>query len=162
MLTDLPEHELRAYRSSQTCPGDFDAFWTRTLAEARAAAASRTAGAHGAAATGADARAASGRLRGLSERVGQLQHVHRAGVAVQLGGQGEPRAAAGAPLRVPGRQVTRRSWRPERTTSRSPSSAPTRSHAAGEERGCAGGAPSSSHRARSASSPRVVVGDWTW
>jgi cephalosporin-C deacetylase len=37
VLTDLPEHELRAYRSSQTCPGDFDAFWTRTLAEARAA-----------------------------------------------------------------------------------------------------------------------------
>jgi hypothetical protein len=70
--------------------------------------------------------------------------------------------AAGAPLRVPGRQVTRRSWRPERATSRSPSSAPTRSHAAGEERGCAGGAPSSSHRARSASSSGVVAGDWTW
>ncbi len=67
--------------------------------------------------------------------------------------------AAGAPLRVPGRQVTRRSWRPQRATSRSPSSAPTRSHASGEERGCAGGAPSSSHRARSASSSGL---DWTW
>ena len=34
MYTDLPETELRAYRSSQADPADFDAFWADTLAEA--------------------------------------------------------------------------------------------------------------------------------
>ena len=34
MYTDLPEAELRAYRSTQADPGDFDAFWADTLAEA--------------------------------------------------------------------------------------------------------------------------------
>ncbi len=38
MFVDLPEAELRAYRSAQTDPADFDAFWDATLAEARAAA----------------------------------------------------------------------------------------------------------------------------
>jgi cephalosporin-C deacetylase len=36
-LTDLPLEELRAYRAEVTEPADFDAFWTRTLAAARAA-----------------------------------------------------------------------------------------------------------------------------
>jgi cephalosporin-C deacetylase len=36
VLTDLPEPELRAYRSSQTDPPDFDTFWASTLAETRA------------------------------------------------------------------------------------------------------------------------------
>jgi cephalosporin-C deacetylase len=36
MLTDLPEAELWAYRSAQTAPDDFDAFWRSTLDEARA------------------------------------------------------------------------------------------------------------------------------
>ena len=35
MYTDLPEAELRAYRSGQTDPGDFDAFWADTLAAAQ-------------------------------------------------------------------------------------------------------------------------------
>jgi cephalosporin-C deacetylase len=34
MYTDLPEAELRAYRSGQVDPVDFDAFWADTLAEA--------------------------------------------------------------------------------------------------------------------------------
>ncbi|WP_338145142.1 acetylxylan esterase [Cryobacterium serini] len=34
MYTDLPEAELRAYRSGQLDPADFDAFWAETLAEA--------------------------------------------------------------------------------------------------------------------------------
>lgn len=34
MLTDLTRDELPAYRSSQTLPADFDAFWAKTLAEA--------------------------------------------------------------------------------------------------------------------------------
>lgn len=38
MLTDLDEEGLRAYHSAQTRPADFDAFWARTLREARAAA----------------------------------------------------------------------------------------------------------------------------
>ncbi len=38
MYTDLPEDELRAYRSAQHDPADFDDFWRTTLAEARAAA----------------------------------------------------------------------------------------------------------------------------
>lgn len=38
MFVDLPEAELRAYRSAQTDPSDFDAFWRRTLAESRDAA----------------------------------------------------------------------------------------------------------------------------
>ena len=36
MHIDLPESELRSYRSSQREPEDFDAFWAKTLAEARA------------------------------------------------------------------------------------------------------------------------------
>ncbi|MFB9907535.1 acetylxylan esterase [Allokutzneria oryzae] len=35
MWVDLSEDELRAYRSSQTDPADFDAFWADTLAESR-------------------------------------------------------------------------------------------------------------------------------
>ena len=35
MNTDLDEAALRAYRSTQTEPDDFDDFWRRTLAEAR-------------------------------------------------------------------------------------------------------------------------------
>jgi cephalosporin-C deacetylase len=35
MYTDLSEPELRAYRSAQTAPLDFDEFWSRTLADAR-------------------------------------------------------------------------------------------------------------------------------
>lgn len=35
MHTDLPEAELRRYRSSQTEPEDFDAFWKETLRQAR-------------------------------------------------------------------------------------------------------------------------------
>ncbi|GAB3395273.1 acetylxylan esterase [Humibacter soli] len=35
MFTDLPERELRAYVSDQREPDDFDAFWERTLSEAR-------------------------------------------------------------------------------------------------------------------------------
>ena len=35
--TDLPEDQLRTYRSTQKEPGDFDAFWRTTLAESRAA-----------------------------------------------------------------------------------------------------------------------------
>ena len=38
MFVDLPEAELRAYRSSQLDPADFDSFWNATLAESRAAA----------------------------------------------------------------------------------------------------------------------------
>jgi cephalosporin-C deacetylase len=38
MFVDMPEADLRAYRSSQTDPADFDDFWARTLAESRAAA----------------------------------------------------------------------------------------------------------------------------
>ncbi len=38
MLVDLTEAELRDYRSAQTEPADFDAFWQQTLAESRAAA----------------------------------------------------------------------------------------------------------------------------
>ncbi|MFI2648527.1 acetylxylan esterase [Micromonospora fulviviridis] len=36
MYTDLPEAELRSYRSALLEPDDFDAFWADTLAEARA------------------------------------------------------------------------------------------------------------------------------
>jgi cephalosporin-C deacetylase-like acetyl esterase len=35
MFTDLPEAELREYRSSQADPDDFDSFWAGTLAESR-------------------------------------------------------------------------------------------------------------------------------
>lgn len=35
MYTDLTEEVLRAYRSSQSDPGDFDEFWQSTLADAR-------------------------------------------------------------------------------------------------------------------------------
>jgi len=38
MLTDLPEAELRTYRSTQAEPHDFDDFWRSTLAESRDAA----------------------------------------------------------------------------------------------------------------------------
>jgi len=38
MFIDLPEPALRTYRSAQTEPADFDAFWSETLAESRAAA----------------------------------------------------------------------------------------------------------------------------
>ncbi len=38
MFVDLPEAELREYRSAQADPADFDAFWGETLAESRAAA----------------------------------------------------------------------------------------------------------------------------
>ncbi|MFD9124295.1 acetylxylan esterase [Kitasatospora sp. NPDC059571] len=37
MHTDLTEPELRAYRSTQQAPADFDAFWAAALDEARAA-----------------------------------------------------------------------------------------------------------------------------
>ncbi|WP_408021426.1 acetylxylan esterase [Sinomonas humi] len=37
MYDDLPEDELRAYKSSQTCPDDFDSFWEETLEESRRA-----------------------------------------------------------------------------------------------------------------------------
>lgn len=37
MFVDLPEAELREYRSAQTDPADFDAFWARTIEESRAA-----------------------------------------------------------------------------------------------------------------------------
>ncbi|WP_307807013.1 acetylxylan esterase [Naasia sp. SYSU D00057] len=37
MIVDLPEAALREYRSEQTAPDDFDAFWQETLAESRAA-----------------------------------------------------------------------------------------------------------------------------
>jgi cephalosporin-C deacetylase len=37
VFTDVPEAELRAYRSSQVAPADFDEFWATTLAESRAA-----------------------------------------------------------------------------------------------------------------------------
>ncbi|MGT2461391.1 acetylxylan esterase [Sinomonas atrocyanea] len=37
MFNDLPEEELRVYRSSQTCPEDFDSFWAQTLEESRRA-----------------------------------------------------------------------------------------------------------------------------
>jgi cephalosporin-C deacetylase len=36
MWFDLPETELRSYRSAQTDPDDFDVFWEQTLAESRA------------------------------------------------------------------------------------------------------------------------------
>ncbi|MCX7522603.1 acetylxylan esterase [Microbacterium sp. STN6] len=36
MFVDMPEAELRAYRSSQNDPHDFDTFWADTLAESRA------------------------------------------------------------------------------------------------------------------------------
>jgi cephalosporin-C deacetylase len=36
MFVDLPESQLRSYVSDQNEPDDFDDFWTRTLAEARA------------------------------------------------------------------------------------------------------------------------------
>ncbi|WP_308466959.1 acetylxylan esterase [Rathayibacter soli] len=35
MFTDLPEPELRSYRSAQTDPEDFDAFWAETLQSSR-------------------------------------------------------------------------------------------------------------------------------
>jgi cephalosporin-C deacetylase len=35
MFTDLPEHELREYRSEQRDPDDFDAFWADTLQASR-------------------------------------------------------------------------------------------------------------------------------
>ncbi|MGS2618884.1 acetylxylan esterase [Micromonospora sp. LZ34] len=35
VFTDLPEEQLRAYRSEVRTPGDFDRFWADTLAEAR-------------------------------------------------------------------------------------------------------------------------------
>ncbi|MFD1715716.1 acetylxylan esterase [Amnibacterium flavum] len=35
MFTDLPEDELRRYRSPQTAPDDFDEFWARTLTESQ-------------------------------------------------------------------------------------------------------------------------------
>lgn len=38
MFVDLPEAELRAYRSAQADPVDFDSFWASTLAESRAMA----------------------------------------------------------------------------------------------------------------------------
>ena len=38
MFVDLPESELREYRSSQVDPADFDEFWADTLAQSRAAA----------------------------------------------------------------------------------------------------------------------------
>ncbi|PZQ89834.1 MAG: acetylesterase [Leifsonia xyli] len=38
MFVDLPEAELRSYRSAQVDPADFDAFWEETLAASRAAA----------------------------------------------------------------------------------------------------------------------------
>lgn len=38
MFVDLPEDQLRAYRSAQTDPVDFDDFWAGTLGESRAAA----------------------------------------------------------------------------------------------------------------------------
>jgi cephalosporin-C deacetylase len=38
MFVDLPESELREYRSSQVDPADFDGFWADTLAQSRAAA----------------------------------------------------------------------------------------------------------------------------
>lgn len=37
MYVDLPEQQLREYRSAQVAPADFDEFWTRTLRESRAA-----------------------------------------------------------------------------------------------------------------------------
>jgi cephalosporin-C deacetylase len=37
VYTDLPEDQLREYRSSQSAPDDFDEFWAATVAEARAA-----------------------------------------------------------------------------------------------------------------------------
>ena len=37
MFVDLPEHELRTYRSDQRDPDDFDEFWADTLATSRAA-----------------------------------------------------------------------------------------------------------------------------
>jgi len=37
VYTDMPESELRDYRSTQTAPADFDAFWQRTLDESRTA-----------------------------------------------------------------------------------------------------------------------------
>ena len=40
MFVDLPESELREYRSSQVDPADFDEFWAGTLAQSRAAGAS--------------------------------------------------------------------------------------------------------------------------
>jgi cephalosporin-C deacetylase len=36
MLFDLPLEELQTYRPPRHEPADFDAFWQRTLAEARA------------------------------------------------------------------------------------------------------------------------------
>ncbi|BDI21379.1 acetylxylan esterase [Herbiconiux sp. L3-i23] len=37
MYVDMPEPQLREYRSSQTAPDDFDSFWESTLQESRAA-----------------------------------------------------------------------------------------------------------------------------
>lgn len=37
MYNDLPEEELRTYKSSQTCPDDFDSFWEQTIEESRRA-----------------------------------------------------------------------------------------------------------------------------
>lgn len=37
MFTDLPEDELRSYRSAQIDPADFDEFWSETLEASRAA-----------------------------------------------------------------------------------------------------------------------------
>ena len=33
---DLPEHELRTYRTRAVAPDDLQTFWTTTLAESRA------------------------------------------------------------------------------------------------------------------------------
>jgi cephalosporin-C deacetylase len=35
MFVDLPEAELRSYRSAQNDPADFDTFWESTLSESR-------------------------------------------------------------------------------------------------------------------------------
>lgn len=37
MHTDLPEHQLWTYKSTQVCSDDFDIFWEETLCESRAA-----------------------------------------------------------------------------------------------------------------------------
>ena len=49
---DLPLDELRTYRPDVSEPADFDDFWSRTLAEARAAA-SASRGAEGSGTTAA-------------------------------------------------------------------------------------------------------------
>ncbi|QPZ37565.1 acetylxylan esterase [Paramicrobacterium chengjingii] len=42
MFVDMPEADLASYRSTQTDPADFDAFWTSTLQQARDAASAPT------------------------------------------------------------------------------------------------------------------------